>query len=316
MRRLLYALLIVFALLALPWVYVYLSVPSNAWVGVETDLSGSALLAERPAPWTAPESLRLVTFNIQDLLVVAKDHEDRMEAIALKLGELDPDVVGFQEAFIGKHRELLIAHLREHTRLEHFQYYASGKMGSGLLTASAFPIQEVYFHRYAASNPWYKVWEGDFWAGKGVGLARIALPDGRPFDFYNTHAQAGYGVAANSVVQALQMGELAGFINQSKLGTAPAFVVGDMNCRIGSEAYENAVTGADLLRTMIVDSRIDHVLAARNPHYTFEVDETIEIKQRVAKDGREFDLSDHNGYLSVVRPVPSAAAGVDIPVAS
>ncbi|MBI1320738.1 MAG: hypothetical protein GC168_17580 [Candidatus Hydrogenedens sp.] len=306
MRRLGQALAIVIALLALPWGYVYLNTFWNDWTGVTTDFSGSALLQDKPAPWTEPAVLRIATFNIQDLLVVAKDHVDRMEAIALKLGELDPDVVGFQEAFIEKHREVLIAGLKKTTRLQHFQYYASAKMGSGVLIASAYPIQEVYFHRYAASNPWYKVWEGDYWAGKGVGLARIALPDGRLFDVYDTHVQAGYGVAANRVVQEQQLTEMAGFINASKLGTVPAFALGDYNSRIGSAAYENLVTGADLVRTMAIDSSIDHVLAARNPLYTFEVEETIEIKERVKKGDKEFDLSDHYGYLSVVRVAPVA----------
>src|SRR5690606_4091093 len=127
--------------------------------------------------------------------------------IAERLVALDPDIVGFQEAFIAADREVLQAGLAA-SRLQHFQYYASGTVGSGLLIASAFPIREAWFCRFSKSNPWYKFNEGDWWAGKGVALARLELPEGGGFiDFYNTHAQAGYGNPAYKVVRNFQMAE-------------------------------------------------------------------------------------------------------------
>ncbi|MFM1922149.1 MAG: hypothetical protein RLZZ303_3783 [Candidatus Hydrogenedentota bacterium] len=304
LRKLMIAVFVTACLLGAIFLYLYANTFSNGWTGVPGDFASSALLGEA-RPLSKPVTLRAVTFNIQDLYLVARDHEARMQAIARKLGTLDPDIVGFQEAFIEKHRSLLIDELRKHTRLQHFQYYPSAKMGSGLLTASAYPIEEAWFHRFTVSNPWWKVWEGDYWAGKGAGLARIALPDGAGYlDFFNTHAQASYGVEANRQICAVQMGEFGAFIRDARLPGAPALAVGDLNTRIGSDGFNNLVANAGVFRVMNMDSAIDQLLAVNDPGYDIEVLDTIKIEERVVSDGREFDLSDHPGYLSEIRISP------------
>lgn len=309
LRRILIALAIPPLLLLLLFGFIYINTFRNDWTEVSTDFSVSPLLHEKPQALSQPLTLRVVTFNIQDLYVVARDHEDRMRAIAARLAKIDPDIVGFQEAFIEKHRALLIEELKKQTRLQHFQYYASAKMGSGVLTASAFPIREYFFCRYTDSNPWWKVWEGDYWAGKGAGLARIETPAGL-VDFFNTHAQADYGVPANTVVRGLQLAQFGRFISGAALGTVPAIVVGDLNSRIGSEAYNNVVTAANLVRRMNIDSKIDHILTVDNPAYQVEVLDTQDIYEEVSAPGKTFELSDHKGYVSDLRftPAPTTAS--------
>jgi sphingomyelin phosphodiesterase 2 len=296
-----------FLLVGLIYAYVYAHTFSNDRVGVSTTFAESTLLAEPPPPLADPVTLRLVTFNIQDLHVVARDHEDRMRAIAKKLGTLDPDIVGFQEAFIADHRALLTEALTRETRLAHFQYFDSAYMGSGLLIASAFPIEETWFLRYSASNPWWKLWEGDYWAGKGAGLARVRLPSGGLVDFFTTHAQAGYGNPRYNIVRKDQMAELGAFIRDARLGTVPAFLTGDMNCRPGAEDYETVVTTANLVRVMNERTAIDHIFAVDDPAYSLEVLETVRIEETVTSGDKTFDLSDHPGYLSTVRVSPQAA---------
>lgn len=275
----------------------------NAYVGVETDFSHSAFLAEPPAPLSQPLTLKIVTFNIQDLHIVGRNRPARMRHIGRVLTDLDPDVVGFQESFIEKDRDILIQALKG-TRLSHHQYYPSGVAGSGLLISSAWPIQEVYFHRFTASGPARRVWEGDFWGGKGVALARVESPMGM-LDIYNTHAQAGYGRAEYREVRRMQMEELAAFMNASRTQTAPAFLVGDMNCKIGSVDYETAVGNAGLVRAMTMDSRIDHIFVAKSPLYTFETLDSVEIEERVSEGDKSFRLSDHSGYMSVIKITPT-----------
>lgn len=304
MKKLLLVLLLAALVPVLLFGYLYLNTFSNGWTGVPTDFSPSALLKEKPPAWREPATLKLVTFNIQDLLLVASDHEDRMMAIARKLGTLDPDIVGFQEAFIEEHRGLLIRELEKYTRLRHFQYYPSGKVGSGVLTASAFPIREAWFHRFADSNPWWKVWEGDYWAGKGAGLARIELPNGALLDFFNTHAQADYGVPANTIVRRNQMAGLARFVNEARLGSVPAFVVGDLNSRVGSDEFNTLALAAHLSRVMNIDSRIDHILVVNDNTYEYTVLDTHAIAERVTSNGKEFDLSDHHGFITQVQVAP------------
>ncbi|MFP4499855.1 MAG: endonuclease/exonuclease/phosphatase family protein [Candidatus Hydrogenedentota bacterium] len=276
----------------------YAAVFINPHTGANTDIAESIYLRELPPALTDPASLRVMTFNVQNLLIIGRNRAARMRAIADKLGELDPDIVGFQEVFVGRERRLLIDKLREKTRLDHFTYYESGTVGSGLLTASAYPIREAFFHRYTASNRWYHLWEGDWWAGKGIGVARIELPGGM-LDFFNTHAQASYGRAANKQARALQLVEAAEFMGQVRLATAPALAVGDFNCRPGDAPYDKLVADAGLQLLMDEKHRIDNIFACTSPHYRFTREEFL-----VIHDHAGLRLSDHDGYLSAVRIDP------------
>ena len=277
----------------------------NGRTGVGEDLSASTLLASPPAPLSAPVTLKVATFNVHDLYLASEDRPVRMRSIGAKLMILDPDVVGFQEAFIESDRALLLKEL-ESTRLKYHQYYPSGNVGSGLLIASAFPIKEAWFHRFSTSNPFYKLWEGDWWAGKGVALARLELPEGY-IDFYDTHAQAGYGNPAYDLVRNEQMAELADFMKRSHSGTAPALLAGDMNCRPGDAEFETAVNGAGLQRVMLGESRIDHLFARAGEQYTFEVIATEPIEAVVKLGDREIALSDHAGYMSTISIRPAGS---------
>jgi sphingomyelin phosphodiesterase 2 len=177
---------------------------------------------------------------------------------------LDPDLVGFQESFVEEDRNILINELEKGSRLKYHQYYPSRMVGSGLLISSAYPIRETSFHQYEDSNPSYKVWEGDYWAGKGVALARIELPNSNGYvDFFNTHTQAGYGNPEYKIVRERQLIELVKFMNKSRENIAPAFLVGDMNCEPGEDAFELPIKDAHLLRIMKIDSGNDHVFAIK-----------------------------------------------------
>lgn len=301
-KILLISIFIVLLLIGMVVWGVYLLYLRNARVGVSSDYRASQYLQEKPAPLQNNLIVKVVTFNIQDLWVVGRNRPARMRHIARVLETLDPDIVGFQEAFITKERELLINHLGK-TRLHHHQYFPSGLVGSGLLISSAWPIKEVLFHRYMASGPARRVWEGDFWAGKGVALARIETPVGM-LDFFNTHAQAGYGRAEYREIRRRQMTELAAFINLSKTGNSPALLVGDMNCRPGAVDYETAVKEAALIRAMTIESGIDHIFFVDNTRYTVETLETTRIEKTITEEGKTFTLSDHAGFMSTIRIVP------------
>jgi endonuclease/exonuclease/phosphatase family metal-dependent hydrolase len=281
---------------------VFYGYSKSGYVGVETDLSKSALLAQKPVPFSEALTIKVVTFNIQDLWVVGWNRPARMRHIGRVLTGLDPDIVGFQESFIDKEREILLNAL-DKTRLQYHQYYPSGLVGSGVLICSAWPIRETFFHRYAASPPARRIWEGDYWAGKGVGLARIETPAGM-LDFFDTHAQAGYGRAEYRELRRRQMAELAIFMNQSRTGTSPALLVGDMNCGIGAIDYETAVREAGLVRLLNIETGIDHIHAAKNTRYNFEVLDTVPIDEKVTEGGKTFSLSDHTGYMSTIRITP------------
>ena len=253
----------------------------------------------KTAPLAGPVTLKIVTYNIQDILIVGHDRAKRMRALGKTLSELDPDIVGFQEAFVTRDRNILIDSLAQ-SRLKFHKYFPSRAVGSGLLISSAYPIQETSFHCYAASNPWYKIWEGDWWAGKGAALTRIELPDGKGYiHIFNTHAQAGYKNPAYDKIRFRQMNELADFMNSSRIEAIPAFLVGDLNCGEKSEEYKLVAGEANLIRLLTIPSYIDHIFAIENPRYSFEVSSSVAIAKR---DGLR--LSDHNGYMLTVYIIP------------
>lgn len=301
---------LVVLLLLGPWIFLFVASFWNGYTEVGEDLENSALLQSPPPVWAEGHTIKAVTFNIQDLPLVAKykNHPERMRAIAVKLSTMDPDIVGFQESFSAKHRQILMDELRAGTRLQYFQYFGSGWGGSGMLTASAFPIVEAHFHRFIDANAWYHIWEGDWWVGKGVGLARVEVDDDTFLDFYNTHAQADYGRAANEAARLRQMEAAADFVTRSHVPTIPAIFVGDVNCRRGAPDYEALVTGAKLIRTMLMESRIDHIFAVDHESYEIEALDTMEIEQQVRVNNMEFGLSDHPGYLSALRIAPKDAS--------
>ena len=258
-----------------------------------------------PNNFRDPITLKIITYNVKDIMIASNYRSERMLAIALKLCELDPDIIGFQEIFIESDRTILIEELRINSRLRYHLYYPSGLVGSGLLISSAFPIIEKSFHQFKDTNQFYKVWEGDYWAGKGVALARLKLPDKNGYiDFFNTHAQAGYGDSEYDIVRKNQMIELAKFMNESRENTSLAILAGDMNCGPGENDFETAVENASLLRIMKIESGIDHIFAVNNNNYKIDVLDSGSITGNISIENKSIPFSDHNGYLTVVRITP------------
>jgi endonuclease/exonuclease/phosphatase family metal-dependent hydrolase len=263
-----------------------------------------------------------VTFNIADGYLFTTNRPERMRAIGTLLTKLDPDIVGIQESFVEKDRQILLNALAQ-SRLRYHADYPAATVGNGLLTLSAYPIVETVFHRFQNNNSWYKLHQGDWWAGKGVGLARIRLPSGSRIDFYNLHAQAERDDAANSEVRYLQMEELAAFVNNTKTSTNPAFVAGDFNTRMDQPDLQRAVKGARLRAAVTLNSGIDAIFAVDTPGYSVKAVETLPITGETTGSaaaiflaraptpkelwrmhfgpGEVTPLSDHSGFMSTVQ---------------
>jgi endonuclease/exonuclease/phosphatase family metal-dependent hydrolase len=274
----------------------------------ETDLAKSVLLGNPPASLKQPLTVKVVTFNIWDLHPSGTHRDMRMPAIGEALAELAPDVVGFQEAFYEKDRQVILDELTK-VGLSHSRYFPSGLVGSGLFVVSRWPIREAFFLRYTEGGKPHAVWHGDWWAGKGVALVRLELPGGAGYiDVFNTHAHAGYGEPDYDSVRLSNMRECAAFVTRAALKTVPAFAVGDFNCKEPESQYPALVEGADLQRLMNIESRIDHIFAPRNPAYAYEVLDTEPIAGTLSANGEEFELSDHTGYISTIRITPSQVA--------
>ncbi len=300
---------------------VFAAIVINPKTAAATDYSSSPYLSVPPPLLEMPLTLKIVTFNIADGYLFTTNRRERILAIAALLTKLDPDIVGLQECFIASDRQLLLDSLKD-SRLRYHADYPAATVGNGLFTLSAYPIVEQYFHRFQANNPWYKIYQGDWWAGKGVGLARIELPSGAQMDFYNTHAQAGRRDDDNRRVREHQMRELSAFLNESRSRTAPAFIVGDFNTRFDRSDLQYAIDHSGLKPAVTMDTGIDFIFAMENDLYDIEAVDTQGIEGSAPGSaaaiflsrapsprelwkmwfgaGEETPLSDHTGYMSTI----------------
>lgn len=243
--------------------------------------------------------LRVASINAHGLLAASRHRAARMTALGECLRELDPDVVGIQEAFVRRDRAGLIEQLAG-SRLQHAAYYRSGFVGSGLLIASAHPILDERFHRFSRNGKWYKPWHGDWWAGKGVALARIGLPGGTTLDFYNLHAHARYRRYREYYPDRLaQMREVREFVTAMTGSSTPALIVGDFNCGPAMSEFGTLVD-SDPKFVRLHGGAIDHVLAPTGGEWSHRPLSRRTISPSVSRNGRTLALSDHPMLLASV----------------
>lgn len=53
----------------------------------------------------------------------------------------------------------------------------SGVVGSGICILSKYLLQDVFFHQWPVNGYVHKLQHGDWFGGKGVGLARLKIND-------------------------------------------------------------------------------------------------------------------------------------------
>jgi len=98
----------------------------------------------------------------------------------------------------------------------------------------------------------------------------------------------------------------AAFVQRSQAQTIPVLFVGDINCRQGKPDYQALISGANLTRTMLLPSEIDHIFSGNHPGYAIEVLNTSKIEPVIREDDGELRLSDHPGFVSVLHISPVA----------
>jgi sphingomyelin phosphodiesterase 2 len=275
----------------------------------DSDYTASPHFAEQQKLWPAARELRVVTFNIHDLYWLSEHRAARVREIGNVLIGQAPDVVCLQEGFVAGDVAVIADALRT-IGLEHATDYPSGVLGSGLWTFSRFPIRETFFLRYSQNGAMFDTKGGDWWAGKGIGLARIEVAEGQLLDVYNTHLICGLGGPELGAHRHVQVRELAGFVVGATPPGIPAVLCGDFNCGPGSREFgflDHALQWQPMLQH---GGWLDHVYARALPgEYRFTpLDETA-IEGRAPVPGEEsVSLSDHTGWLVRLR-IEQPAAG-------
>ncbi len=98
---------------------------------------------------------------------------------------------------------------------------------SGLTIISRYEFKEVEFHMYTYRGT---IWDGEAFAGKGVGRVRIEPKDGVTVDVFTTHtiADSGTTMANNTWYRVKQVEELMGTYVGASNATA-VILAGDLN---------------------------------------------------------------------------------------
>lgn len=55
--------------------------------------------------------------------------------------------------------------------------FPSGVVGSGLAVLSRYPIVAAFFHAWSVNGYIHRIQHGDWFGGKGVGMAKISVND-------------------------------------------------------------------------------------------------------------------------------------------
>lgn len=131
-------------------------------------------------------NLKVATFNIWGL-VTAKDRLARLDAITRYFTK-NPrglDIICLQELWMADDYRTVRAALS--LEFPHAHYFKSGVVGSGLAVFSKFPIQEAWWKGFTLTGKAHRIFDGDWFAGKGIGAVRIKHPVIGDIDVFNTH---------------------------------------------------------------------------------------------------------------------------------
>ncbi|XP_013416724.1 putative neutral sphingomyelinase [Lingula anatina] len=176
----------------------------------------------------------------------SKDREQRMKAIADKIAEGMHDIVMLQE--IWDEKDFKSIQLRVSSVLPYSHYFHSGFVGSGVCVFSKGEIVEAFNHRYYLNGYAHKIWHGDWFGGKLVGMNKIVY-QGLEIALYTTHVHAEYcrdndEYLAHRVSQAY---ELSQFIKHTSGGSDLVILGGDLNYEPVDIGYRIVRTNANML---------------------------------------------------------------------
>ncbi len=292
-----------------------------------------------PSPPRAERrSLRIATANLWGVVALGFDWADHIDerfaefGARLAAGEPDLDVVLIQEAWKDSTRRALLEAPGVVRRFPHRVDVVSRPGGAGLVLLSAFPIEEVRFHRFRTQGVLAKVWEADAIAGKGVLAARLRV-DGHPLWVADVHLIACYGKDEapgfcdghdpNSSYRAEQITELRSWLEELA-GDLPVVVGGDFNFVRGTRHHvamtapqpvspgsPTARAWRDLAERETHPERIDYFFVRDGSHASWRpaapVSQIFEEPLRLPS-GELVPLSDHPVLFVELRRAPVAAA--------
>lgn len=193
---------------------------------------------------------RVATFNVWGL-IIAKNRAQRIDAIARYFSKnpRDLEVVALQELWVMEDYRTLKAALSLAFPYSH--YFDSGVVGSGLAIFSRYPIVDSWWLGFTATGKPQRIFDGDWYAGKGIGAVRIRHPRAGSVDIFDTHLIADYSPNDYDsdwykAHRATQLYELVRHVDRTSSPGAFTIVLGDFNTQPIEDAYMSLIRSHDL----------------------------------------------------------------------
>ncbi|OAC99274.1 hypothetical protein MUCCIDRAFT_148779, partial [Mucor lusitanicus CBS 277.49] len=183
-----------------------------------------------------PSTLSVLSLNCWGLNIVAKKRKFRLKAIADRVGQEHYDIVALQEVWMWEDFD----YIKEQTRdvLPYTKYFHSGTLGSGLAILSRFPILSSSYLKFTLAGKPLKVFQGDFYVGKGCGSVCIDHPQVGLIDVYTTHV-TGYGKHDDYEAQRItECWQIANSVRASAAQGRHVILAGDFNSIPTSHCYQ------------------------------------------------------------------------------
>ncbi|KAI0989045.1 hypothetical protein GJ496_009100 [Pomphorhynchus laevis] len=109
-------------------------------------------------------NIKVLTFNVWGIPIIAKKKNERLIKIGEELIRKQFDITALQEVWM--YSDFIRIRDALKSRYIYAHYFHSGLVGSGCCVFSVFPISQVYDHAFTLNGYPYKIWHGDWYAGK------------------------------------------------------------------------------------------------------------------------------------------------------
>ena len=269
-------------------------------------------------------SLEVLCWNLHAAFL-ASHTAQRLERAAERILEEQPDVALLQELWKHDDAKNMVNRLAEAYASADIAGHGFFARRSGLLTfvrnQGGWSVRGTSFREFeAVGSAWWKLREGDAFAGKGVQRVDIERQGARVV-LLNTHLQAEYGEGERSrylEVRRKQLEELRAFAERVPIDL-PLIAAGDLNTRPAEEPYARLIEywndlgehrrSACQCGTHFLDSGregawIDYILARRRGAWDIQATRF----DRILNASSDEPYSDHHGLIATLALARRASA--------
>jgi endonuclease/exonuclease/phosphatase (EEP) superfamily protein YafD len=191
-------------------------------------------------PCERGDCLRVLTWNLHAIPFIAPRPEARLHNVAVKVREQQPDVVVLQEVWAHAYARLLERDLADEYRLTSAtgcgRPFPCGGLAILVRTGSGWEASAPTFVAYGATAPWYRLFEWDGIAKKGMLTVRLVRGT-ESLTVLDTHLQTEYTRYGRDYtpIRRAQLEQLARAVANAP-GDRPAIIAGDFNTSPGERS--------------------------------------------------------------------------------